>query len=849
MALLGDVKALIQNQLGVVLAGTNNSARVYASSDNGQSWIQVASLGSGSDSINAFVKIRSSSIILAAVSGSAAASGIWRSADNGYIWTKVKSHPSNTGYYDITALQGSSTIVAVGAATTLGFSPIAYSNDQGTSWVELGTSFYNQSHIAISAYQEGNLHSLYPGQNSATNFMFAFFGTDSHFTALGGVGNVQQIGNLSTVGGGAGNGGLDMVSFLFKNAGGQYNIKALWAVRSAVDTANTEIWQWPASPTGPFSFAKIATITGENFRGLYTDPVPDINSNQRTIWAGGNGKIYVSYNSGLTWAVATEAPTGQIYSFVRTTSGVLIAGGASGEIFLFSGSGSEGGGGGETEEPTPEVPGIVTSRFLGHEATCDDEVYVSNKTAFSNITHLFHYNGSSYVNLQFGTEPPYELLGSAAATNKAAYFGSQTSDANVPGGPFSSVVFDLTQGAKNLAVVWEYYNGSTWATLTVQDNTDQFRNEGVNSVSWTVPTAWATTSVNGVTGYWVRARTSSVSAGSQVPIHNNRYVYATLLPYVEINEDAVRGDLPALARIKWTNRASFGVERMICGLRSVDRGQNFSAFINISDVQAPFGLTITKGTHAGVDWQTDKQAPTGRSLLLSYSDGDDLNAWNDLATITFSTTVARDYYGYFRAMLRCYYNNADANAWNLRLQLRIGSGGTRYTTKTIYPTTLSQFEILDFEQITISNRQVSSLVGTLSDQMQIVVQGYCDTVSRPITLYDLVLLPVDEWALDAIVPETNSTGTPEVATYNYLDIDSIANPKVNISVANRNSAGLIVSQYQAINNGPVILQKNVTQRYWFLGMTHENFWKANPEIIGSVQVFKQQQYLGFRGYN
>lgn len=856
MALSGDVKALIQTNTGSILAGTNNSAHIYRSTDDGQNWTLLNTLGSGSDSVNAFAKITSTGIILAAVTGSSGAQGIWRSLDYGVSWTRVKSHPSGAGngYYDITAIQGGSRLVAVGTATASPFSPVIYSQDQGLTWTDVSVPDYNQPHIAVSSYQEGILFTAYPAEPYAA--FFAFLGSDSYYTTQEGVTLTGSAIGFGTVGGGAGNGGLDMLSFLYKDPQGRYYRKALWAVKSAANTANTEIWQWPASTTGPYQFAKLATVTSENLRGLYVDPAASAGGNAydqllRTIWAGGNGKIYVSYNSGATWTVVTDAPVGQVYSFVRTTSGVLISGGAAGEIFLFSGTGSEGGGtGGETGGGTttpPPVQGVSTTKRLGQEATCENQVYVSNKFSFSNITHLFHYNGASYTTLQYATEPPYDLLGTAAAVNKAAYFGSKTNDANVPGGPFSNLVFDISQGAKNITVVWEYWNGSAWTTLTTQDNTDQFRNTGVNSVQWTIPTAWATVAVNGVTGYWVRARISAVSTGNQTPRQANRYVYTTVLPYVEIDEAEVKGDIPALARIRMTNRSSFGLERTLIGLRNLNRGVNFNAFINVSDVQAPFGISLSKGSEAGVAWQTDKQAPTGRSLIANYSSSGDLNKWNDLAVITLSTSVAKEYYGYYRALLRVFYNNALGQAWNLRLQLRIGSGGAKSTSDSVYPTTLCQYEMLDFKNLIILNRQAASLNGSVADQLQIAIQGYNTSLSKPLTLYDLVLIPTDEWALDAIVPETVTVATPYIATHNVLDVDSIGNPKVGISVANRNANGLIVSQFQAVNNGPVILQKSVDQRYWFINMTYDNFWCGHPEILGSIQVDKQQQYLGFRG--
>lgn len=854
MALSGDVKALVQANNGNVLAGTNSSAKIYRSTDNGQTWTLITSLGVASDSVNAFAKVNSSGYILAAVSGSSTGSGIWRSTDNGSTWTRVKTHPDGTGYLDITAIQGGPKLVAVGYAVTNPInSPVIHSNDQGSNWIDISLSYYNQPYLAVASYGDGILATQYPGET--TGGVFAFYGTDTYYTQLGGV--VESVSpsaaGFSTVGGGAGNGGLDMASFLFAADSGRFYRKTLWAVKSAADITDTEIWQWPASSTGPYSFAKIATIDAENFRGLYVDTTPNYTAALRTIWAGGNGSIWVSYNSGLSWAVATTAPVGQIYSFVRTTSGVLIAGGAAGEIFLFSGSGSEGGGsgGGDEEEPPapPEGSDVITAQILGREATCENEVYTANKFSFSNVTHILHYDGSLYSELQFASSPPYSFLGTSAVVNKVAYFGSKTTDANVPSGPFSSLVFDISQQALNLTIVWEYWNGSAWSDLTVQDNTDRFRNLGVNSVSWSIPTNWATTVVNSVTGYWVRARISAVAAGSQTPIHANRFIYTTLLPYIDIAEEDVKGDLPAVGRIRWTNQASLEVERFICGLRSLDRGTNFNSFINISDVQTPFGLTITKGTQAGVSWQTDKKAPTGRSLLISQSSSGDLNSWKDLVSVTISTTVARDYHGYYRAFLRCFYNNALAQAWNLRLQLLIGSGGSKVTTQTAYPTTLADWEVVDLGQIAISTRQTAFQAGSLSDQLKLVVQGYNTSTLKPLTLYDLILIPIDEWAVDSRIPDLITSGTPQIATHSYMDLDSITNPKVSISAMNRNSAGLIVSRYQTINNGPVIFQKNKDQRLWFFNMDYANYWRGYPELIGSVQVYKQQQYLGFRGDN
>ena len=82
----------------------------------------------------------------------------------------------------------------------------------------------------------------------------------------------------------------------------------------------------------------------------------------------------------------------------------------------------------------------------------------------------------------------------------AIYFGGNKK--------FSSVqIFLTTVGVySDITIVWEYWNGSAWTTLSVTDGTNGFQNSGTNEVAFTPPADWAKTTVNGVTAYWIRAR-------------------------------------------------------------------------------------------------------------------------------------------------------------------------------------------------------------------------------------------------------------------------------------------------------------------------------------------------------
>ncbi len=82
------------------------------------------------------------------------------------------------------------------------------------------------------------------------------------------------------------------------------------------------------------------------------------------------------------------------------------------------------------------------------------------------------------------------LLPAAPALNDAYYFGCNL--------PFDK--FDLnvsTAGAGTWTILWEFWNGATWASLAgVTDGTTGFTTGGLNEVSWTLPSTWEPTAID-----------------------------------------------------------------------------------------------------------------------------------------------------------------------------------------------------------------------------------------------------------------------------------------------------------------------------------------------------------------
>lgn len=106
------------------------------------------------------------------------------------------------------------------------------------------------------------------------------------------------------------------------------------------------------------------------------------------------------------------------------------------------------------------------------------------------------------------------LLPVTPAVNDAFYFGANYE--------FSKIGIVLsTPGVGTWTIVWQYYNGSSWSTLTfaTQQVTDftETSNEYLHNI-FSIPSDWATTTVNGSNLYWVRARVSAYTSITTQPL-------------------------------------------------------------------------------------------------------------------------------------------------------------------------------------------------------------------------------------------------------------------------------------------------------------------------------------------
>lgn len=109
------------------------------------------------------------------------------------------------------------------------------------------------------------------------------------------------------------------------------------------------------------------------------------------------------------------------------------------------------------------------------------------------------------------------LLPAAPAVNDAYYFGAHAG--------FRYLAIDLsTAGAGTYSIAWEYWNGAAWVAFSgLSDGTDGLARSGEQRVTWTMPTNWASTVVNGRAAFWARARVSAFTSITTQPLGRIAY--------------------------------------------------------------------------------------------------------------------------------------------------------------------------------------------------------------------------------------------------------------------------------------------------------------------------------------
>ncbi len=495
----------------------------------------------------------------------------------------------------------------------------------------------------------------------------------------------------------------------------------------------------------------------------------------------------------------------------------------------------------------------------GRAATCDDEVYLANKQNMARLTNIFQADGAVLTEL-LGTAFPQSLFPAVPLANDAVYFGASTL-ATVDSGPFCSLVFDIATAAVYVPVaqtaIWEYWNGA-WVALTVQDNTasgadDPFSVTGVNSVHWVQPSDWVTTNdTTAITGWWVRCR---INAGNPTTATQQvRDVYTITWPYVEIDEDEVGGDLSALAQILLTNQSDDAgntyTSRAVCGLRSVSRGFDFAPFLNCAN-DGPTGSQNANGIVVSYD-ATVSDIEKASSVTGAYARYNPVGVEAMAMRVQFAmdNRIASQYVGRFHGYVRASQPNGSVGDFSVRVVTKFGAGFQEWVSESAATYVLNQWQVLDVG--TVLMPAPGEILSDKTFDAIIQIQASASNAAADLYIYDLVLIPVDEWAGD--FRDSDEAGSGAAAgNADKIDIDSVLMPRASIrSTVENGVTGYTDAVWLPVTNGPAQLQQKEDHRlHFFFSRYHDPgagiIESSEPWISHSIQVFKVQRYLGMRG--
>ena len=280
-------------------------------------------------------------------------------------------------------------------------------------------------------------------------------------------------------------------------------------------------------------------------------------------------------------------------------------------------------------------------------------------------------------------------------------------------------------------------------------------------------------------------------------------------------------------------------------MRSISRGEDFSAYLNFVE-QNPTGVSedlinVVQGATAN-----DITTSTGKKLTLA---GVPL-ALGNFAAITVPIS---DYKGRYRVFLRGKQTAGVAGEVTVQIITRISgfSGPDIASSDILTFSNTSDDQFLDFGTFDVPGVPISDYLADSSD-MSFVVLASLENWTAALEIYDLVIIPVDEWVGDFTDTRDTTGGVSTLDQQTTMEVDSVTYPKVAIyNVLTNNATNAVEGFFNTVSGGHAILQANADQKLWAFSARRASVgstdWRSEIEVAHSVQVFKADRYLGLRG--
>ncbi|MDD3039601.1 hypothetical protein [Bacteroides sp.] len=162
----------------------------------------------------------------------------------------------------------------------------------------------------------------------------------------------------------------------------------------------------------------------------------------------------------------------------------------------------------------------------------------------NNKTDVFR----TYVATMDGTRNPLSILTYIALTD--TYYDNTLMEASFAVAPVTNNTNDFTyigygskfkgftitvdsSGVYDVTLGFQYWNGSAWTTLNVVDDTIKLTTSG--DITFSIPSDWQRTAVDGTLGYFIRYRATVISSLSNGSTLSNINIHADEFDVIEID--------------------------------------------------------------------------------------------------------------------------------------------------------------------------------------------------------------------------------------------------------------------------------------------------------------------------
>ena len=510
-------------------------------------------------------------------------------------------------------------------------------------------------------------------------------------------------------------------------------------------------------------------------------------------------------------------------------------------------------------------PGTLPSllSLIHPDAANGTQQWVSNVLSTKALTHIYDYDLSlTTFSANRIASTAFAYFPAAPAVNDIEYFGSDT-------GPFYNLVLYIgVASVTNVTYIWEYWNGA-WADATTFVSTSDLGvsgtrvRTGLNTVKFNAPADWTTTAINGVTAYWLRLRISAFTSWTTSPTQSTQVVYIAKNNYIEIASTILKGDLPSWLRLllyasgSGTAGVSWG-NAVIIGAKS--RGlTTFVSRLNAgTDVDSNWTVSLGTDTAAA----TDARAPGASRPACTFATDQTMVSrviWSNAANAS-----SADFEGLYQVYAIVEQTTGTAGAVSVRMAIYPynTTALARLTTDTVALTLVDNGkEIVDLGRLRIPPIGM----GGTSMQLALALQASATSATPDLRIYELVLIPVDEWAMILRDPMMLSTNAYNSALYanTRLEVDAgIIRPEAaykNMGQGANHVAGDFLTQvyryffgWEARGRLPEIMPALKTRLYFLFGSypTDSTTSGALVEQVGMgamLSAYAHQRWTALRG--